>query len=395
MAVASQILLTLGDAPDNVAVGKSALFVGGDGALRVKGATGDVAILNNYAAMPSHYNRDVPWAAKVVSVATDRCKLVSPNKMTVNVNGKGFALSTQIEVDLSLVANWDPTSATDYTQAASRAGKDFYIYACEKAGNLVHLLSANSTYPGNYTADTSRKVGGFHCLCASVGAISGNLLSGYLTGDILPASVWDLKHRKRGDQGGRVFDPGCNRWVMIYLPSYEGGKLVSTFGGIIADGGSAWGSAIGWDYYDFCTALAAVGDRHPAQYDFLSFSHGSNQGTSVTGAADPVTAGGHIDTAGRRMISNIGVEDCCGAAWQWLIEAGGPYDTSNTNIPQGTSRTSQAGQGYNVPNRGLAGGSWMNGATCGSRASNWIYTPLGLSAGAGARGIAEPLAVAL
>ena len=389
MSGASQILLTQGDAPSSVPAGKSSLFVGTDGGLRTRDAAGNVVILENYAAMPSHYNRDVCWSAKGNATAADRITLLSPNRMTVNVDDKGFALSEQIEMDLSLAANWDPTSAIDYTQGANRAGKDFYIYACEKDGKQVYLLSANSTYPGNYTPDTTRKIGGFPCLCASVGAISGNPLSGYVAGDILPAGVWDLKHRKRGDQSGRVFDPDCNRWVMIYLPSYEGGRLVSKFGGIIADGVSAWGSYVGWDYYDFCKALAAVGDKPPTQYEFLSFSHGSNQGTNIVGSADPVTTGGHVDTAGRRMISNIGVEDCCGAVWQWLIEAGGPYDTSNTQVPQGTSRTSQAGQGYNVPNRGLAGGHWAAAALCGSRGSSWANSPLNLHAYIGARGVAE------
>lgn len=395
MSGASQILLTQGDAPSSVPVGKSSLFVGTDGVLRTQDNAGNVIILENYAAMPSHYNRDVCWAAKTVSAAADRYALVSPNKMTVNVNDIGFYLSEQVEVDLSLAANWDPTAATDYTTAANRAGKDFYIYACDNDGTLAIVLSANSTFPGNYTAETSRKIGGFHCLCVAAGTISGHTLTGYLAGDILPASVWDLKHRKSKEQEGRVFDSDANRWVMIYLPSYSGGKLVSVYGGTIADGTSAWGSYVGWDYYDFCKYLAAVGDKPPTQYDFISFSHGSNQGTNIAGSADPVTTGGHIDTAGRRMISNIGVEDCCGAVWQWLIEAGGPYDTSNTQVAQGTSRTSQAGTGYNVPNRGLAGGSWNSAANCGSRGSLWNDSPLSLYAYFGARGVAEPLAVAL
>jgi len=141
--------------------------------------------------------------------------------------------------------------------------------------------------------------------------------------------------------------------------------------------------------------MALVGMRPPTQLEFMAGATGSNEGTSITGSADPGTTGGKLDTAGRRMISNIGVEDCCGAAWQWLIEAGGPYDTSNTNVAQGTSRTSQAGQGYNVPNRGVAGGDWNGAANCGSRGSRWNGSPLILNANIGARGVAEPLAVAL
>ena len=38
---------------------------------------------------------------------------------------------------------------------------------------------------------------------------------------------------------------------------------------------------------------------------------------NIAGSNDPGTTGGHKDTAGRRMISNYGVEDCCGVLWQW------------------------------------------------------------------------------
>jgi len=52
--------------------------------------------------------------------------------------------------------------------------------------------------------------------------------------------------------------------------------------------------------------------------EFQAIAAGSNEETNIAGSADPVTTGGHLDTAGRRMISNIGCEDCCGVLWQWL-----------------------------------------------------------------------------
>jgi hypothetical protein len=77
-----------------------------------------------------------------------------------------FTTLVDTELDLNTAANWDTVTPTDYTVAVTRAGKDFYIYACiPTSGNVpVIKLSANSTYPSGYTANNSRKIGGFHCL---------------------------------------------------------------------------------------------------------------------------------------------------------------------------------------------------------------------------------------
>lgn len=391
MSDASQILVTQGDAPASVLAGKSCLYATGDGEVRVLAASGSVARLCDYAAMPGHYARDIAWAAQGNAAAADRYTLLSPNRMTVNVEDVGLYLAEQIALVLSDADVWDST-ATDYTVAANRAGKDFYFYACLVGGMILKVvISANATYPTGYTADNSRKVGGFHCLCADVGTISGHTLSGYVAGDILPASVWDLKHRHPIANEGRVYDPGTRRWLMIYPPSYSGGKLVSIFGGTVITGTTS----PAMDWYDFCTALAAVGDRLVLQYEFMSASAGSNQGTNIAGSTNPVTAGGHVDTAGRRMISNLGVEDACGVWWQWGLEAGGPYSAAAWTEQFAAASTSQRGMGYNVPNRVLLGGAWGDGANCGSRGSVWANGPLLLIMNIGARGVAEPLAVGL
>jgi len=52
----------------------------------------------------------------------------------------------------------------------------------------------------------------------------------------------------------------------------------------------------------------------------------SNEETNITGSTDPVTTGGHSDTGARRMISNIGCEDCAGALNQWLSDQSAMYD---------------------------------------------------------------------
>ena len=96
--------------------------------------------------------------------------------------------------------------------------------------------------PYGYTATTSRKVGGFHCLCANVGTIAGHTLNGYVAGDILPASVWDLKHRPKSEPEGMVYIDGIDMWVDIYLCSWSGStaekdlKTVSKYGEVTGEG---------------------------------------------------------------------------------------------------------------------------------------------------------------
>jgi hypothetical protein len=342
-----------------------------------------------YVVTPAQYNRDIAWSAKPVSVAADRYTLLSPSEMLVNVGRVGLYLDAQQALDLSLAATWDST-ATDYTVAANRAGKDFYVYACNNAGALKLLVSANSTYPEGYTAANSRKVAGFHGLCASVGEIAGHVASGYLAGDIIPTSVWDLKFRPACAPEGMRYVAGMNVWQDIYLASVSGGNLASAYGGVTADGAS---NPI-FDWYDFTEWFGRIGKRLPSQGEFMAGANGSNEGTNVTGSADPVATGGHSDTAGRRMISDTFGEDYCGALWQWSSDAGGTCGTSAYKN-QYTTRTAQRGQGYMEPAYAAEGGCWYNAAAAGSRAVAANNLALALGANMGARGVAPALAVSI
>ncbi len=283
-------------------------------------------VLQLLASVPAHYERDQPWQQKGKVAAADRYTLQTPNRMTVNVNDVGYLLSAMQDLDLSSALSWDTTAGTDYTQAANRAGVDFFIYACTPESGTAPkiLISANSTVPDGYDADTSRKIGGFHCLCANAGTISGHSLTGFAAGDILPASIWDLKWRPRSlSPAGMVFDEKSRIWVDIYLASGTGASTASAFGATISDNRN---------WMDFVDDGGAVGKRLLTDHEFQLAAAGSNEETNIAGSADPVTTGGHSDTASRRMISNIGCEDMCGAMWQWLL------DQSFRCDPDGTSQ---------------------------------------------------------
>ena len=282
-------------------------------------------------------------------------------------------------IDINTVGYWDDAI---FATPANRAGKDFYIYGREAGG---YILSNNSTYPLGYTAANTRKLGGFHCLCVDVGTISGHALSGYVVGDILPRSCWDLKHRPRSAPEGMVQSLD-GTWVDIYLPSLgTGGKLVSKYNATIADGGN------GWHTYKFEQNFGIIAKRSVSQAEFVVASLGSNQSTNILGSADPVTTGGHKDTANRRMISDIGCEDMCGALFQWSREAGGVQTAAAWANAYDANDTGVGGQHYQAPARALLGGAWNSAARCGSRASAWDGSPLNLAAAVSGRGSAEPV----
>jgi len=298
--------------------------------------------------------------------------------ISVMVGGTLVAITAQ-NVNLSTSGNWD--NAT-YATAANRAGKDFYVYALQ-AGGVI--LSANSTYPTGYTASNSRKIGGFHCLAVAVGTISGHTLSGYVAGDILPRSVWDRFNRSSARQEGTILSRS-GVWVDIYLPSVSGTTLVSVNGGTIADGTSS----PAFHCYKFEQWFARQGMKSISQLEFFAVSDGANQSTNISGSSDPGTTSGHTDTAGRRMISNEGIEDLCGVLWQWTRDQGGNMTAASFVNAYDGNDSGVGGQHYQAPCRGLLGGSWDNGVICGSRGSSWPYSPLVLYSSVSGRGVAEP-----
>ncbi len=345
------------------------------------------AAVLNVASAPAHYARDILGGIAGYSVAADRRTLLTPNKITCNINDSGFYLAGQQRLDLNLAASWDSTTP-DYTVPANRAGKDFYRYAVNDNGTIRILCSANATYPAGFTASNSRKLGGFHCVPLSYGAISGHTLTGFITGDIIPGTVWDLMHLPRCAPEGMTWDAGTRLWADLYGNSWSGGKLVSVYNATMVDGVSA--PAFHW--LKAAQYLAAIGKRMFWQHEFLYLALGCNEGTNIAGSADPGVAGAFTDTAGRRMVSNNGCEGMAGIMWWWAIDTAS-YGSAAWKNGFDANDAGVGGQMYYEPNRALVGGYWANAANCGSRALNAGSGPLALAAAIGVRGVAEPLAI--
>lgn len=333
-------------------------------------------------------------------------------KTSVMINGKVYKNTTATTLALNSASSWDDST---YATASKRAGKDVRIYACAPASGTapVFKLSINNSAPTGYSTQTSRQIGGFHCLCNAVGTIADHTLSGYAQGDILPASVWDLRHHAVSEYGsdGMVYCNGL--WVDIYLAGWNGSELVSAWMAPIACG-STFGTnpALpdeGCSGESFAEEAAKVGKRLVTRDYFMAIAEGSNQRTNISVNSNPYRTGGYKDTKNIRMISNCGCEDCCGVCWQFtadlfdsgalvydslngkLIQQLDTYETSNKKfntrvadareesvwedtrttldtVPN-TYNTSGRGSGVDTwLRRLLVGGSYSDGTVCGTRA---------------------------
>lgn len=318
------------------------------------------------------------YSALASSSQYKRPSLFTTNKTTVIIP-KG--LSVAISDDLYITDSSVTLQLSSVGTGSSLAGKDVYIYACKPSSDRVpvFVLSLNSTVPDGYTADNSRKIGGFHCLCKDVGTIEGHYLSGYVTGDIIPYSRQDLLHRPVCEPEGMVYIEDAGFWCQIYLPSWDGTKLVSRYGGVIVDGESSPG--MGGEEFVYNSGLA--GCKLIERDQFVVVARGSNEQTNINGSADPNTTGGHVDTNGQRMISNWGVEDCCGVLWQWSKDQyenypGSTQNTSNyylsgynwqqKSVYNSSYESTAHGSCYGLLRRILLGAAWVDESLCGSRA---------------------------
>lgn len=331
----------------------------------------EVALIKNN---PNYYNRDELFT-------TNKTTVTIPKDLKININGNCYISTINKSLQLSTVDT-----------SANLAGKDVYIYACEPTSGTepIFVLSLNSTVPTGYTANNSRKIGGFHCLCKDVGVIEGHTLSGYVTGDILPATRWDLLHRPKGEPEGFAYEELTDCWIAIYLPSWDGTKLVSVYNGVIADGASTKK----WHGEAFYEQFAKQGMRLVWRHEFQMGAKGSNEQTNIQGSSDPNTTGGHVDTAGRRMISNIGLEDCCGVLWQFSMDLGfaGGSDWTNSVYNSAVDDRSY-GQTYGTLYRLRLGAHWSNGGSSGSRSADCNGSSAIVDVYSSARGASEPKTV--
>ena len=272
------------------------------------------------------YDEHAACASPSESLNIPPLKANVETRVILSLAAASSARDAVISIGLNAVS--DPGTVnlwiSDIRTTSIEAGKDYNVYACDNSGTLVFKASKASTYPAGFAAATSRKEGGFHTLPLAVGTIASHNLTDYDTADINPYTIWDLKHRTRcGNNTGMTFSPKTGKWVQIYLASGTGTSMTTVNGGTISDNRN---------WMDFVDDGAVCMRRLLTDGEFQIMADGSNQLTNIFASADPVTTGPHIDTAGRRMISNIGCEDICGVENQWLQDQSYQYTPNGTSV---------------------------------------------------------------
>jgi hypothetical protein len=86
--------------------------------------------------------------------------------------------------------------------------------------------------------------------------------------------------------------------------------------------------------------LALLFEYLPSRNEWIDLAIGSNQSQISTGL-DPAATGGKSDAYGRRMVSNLGAEDCIGSHEQ--ITSMGELNTARVGIVGGYASGQAAG----------------------------------------------------
>lgn len=358
--------------------------------------------------------------------AENKKALVIKANTVISVGANMFAPKADVVFDLS--------------EQITDAGKDYFVYLNNNAG--AWSLTASTTKAAD--TDTSRYIGRFHTLCASVASTTtmtapaapssgiavgdsylvksydadtdpdffdfynktvsaitvqtyydvvtcAHPLAGFSAGDILPESVWCLTFKpdcKYDD--AMVYDKDTGIAVDVYLQSGKGSATRSKYNAT---------HTVTRPQICHADDMRQVGKRLLSDDEFTSIALGSNEKTNIVGSSDKSTVGGHSDTAGRRMISAIGCEECCGYLWQWLRDVAAlGTGTAWTNIDNASGHNvgnsgwisedghNSFGQMYNAITCLLAGGSWYHASDCGSRCRYARTARSSVSASFGSRG---------
>lgn len=199
-------------------------------------------------------------------------------------------------------------------------------------------------------------------------------LAGFEAGDILPESVFCLTwYPHTLIEDAMVYDVDTDLAVDVYLQSGTGYDTRSAFGATHTANRQQGNHA---------ADMHAVGKRLLSDDEFTSIALGSNEATNITGGADVAAVGGHVNTAGRRMVSAIGVEDACGLLWQWTRtiaqNSGSEWKTIDGR--------GAFGKEYSDIYVLIAGGTWNLAADCGSRGRHANIVRSFVSANIGGRG---------
>jgi hypothetical protein len=378
-----------------IALGKFAEFEYIGGWIISSSSSGDIAL--------PMFSRSIPFL-----ISSDKRKLTVKAGTKIDLGSSDDVRVFIAETDTEL----DVAALLDTGTLAN--GKDYYIFLCPDSGSdeTVFKVSLAKSAPQGFDVADVLLIGGFHTLCLDVGTgltyvmggeTNDHPLNGYVSGDILPLSVWCLNHRPFSEPEGMVYIPILDFWCDIYLQSGSGANTKSVYQGAITRSRQ---------YVDFVEDQFCVRKELLDDGEFSAAMLGSNEQTSCLGSSEVGAtaggAGGRRDTTNRRMISIYGVEEGCGSLWQWLrtTSAGGVEGSIHGQIDDTptygwlapiTSNYGPYGQSggkgsfYGLAGAMLAGGDWGNAAGCGSRSRHATSARSHANASIGGRGRSRPM----
>ena len=334
-----------------------------------------LAELPNKANIIWYANREFEYKQPDFILADKQYVTIKAGTAIRLANGQNFYTENDLLKPISEIL--DTGSVTN--------GKDYYFYL-DNTGTLY--ASLNENLPVGVT--NAVKIGGAHTLCVAVTESNApTLLSdsfwanhpaiGYNAGYFIPNSSWTPAFHSAaltGNKGQALVDRGNIRiWVDIYLQSGTGTSTASSYDGTITNNRQ---------YMLHFGDMDQVGKQLASADEFRIFSEGSNQKTTIQGAAIPSDkkCGGYLDTAGKRMISGYFIECCCGYLWQISrdIAATG---TSNWSEWADTRR----GDHYGTPYVVILGGGYDDTTHPGSWATSSINSLTDVGVASGARGV--------
>lgn len=265
-------------------------------------------------------------------------------------------------------------------------GKQYNLFLVPNANYTAAELkvSLNYTSPIGYSYDTSRRIGGWHTLCADTTSINGSHpFAGGHAGDIIPMSVWTLYHRPCASPNNMIYIPSAKPfWRSIYDHSGTGETTAFEYGATITTSQT---------FYSHLADLNSIGCQLPTYEQAVISAYNTYSENVILGAtiSATATAGGHVDTSNNRIISQYGAEDTLGCLWKYtagLSGAGG-----NAWISAGNTTDGQTAQQYGTLYAILQGGDFSSSGKLSSYVCDGAMKTQTASASVASFGVSDPL----
>jgi hypothetical protein len=304
--------------------------------------------------------------------------------VNIGGNGKGFLLES--------AANWNPAlpANNDGGFTSLVLGDDVYIYATQQASGIAGwIASKNSTAPTGFTADNSRKIGGFHFGKVRTMADAYSAAASLPT-QIVPNSCWDLKHRPKCDPSGMVEVIPGQLWVDIYLSSEDGTAWPDSLPLSIHSATPITGTD-GYSYFDYTRLARNAGKRMPDYNEFVVFAYGVPQG--ATGSTGRQNTGNHAGY-GFECVSCLNVDQPSGNVYQTSSHF---FDRDigtgwKNDLNTGKDAAKSHGQWYGGQFcTAILGAGWLVAGGAGARSVYLGYDPWDVNTNVGFRGVCDSL----